>query len=54
MIESPSDKSPPSAWYYSVNRLLGWCWVMDRYIPLLGNPLVEWVHRLFYRNRVGK
>ncbi len=77
--------SVPDAWYFQVNRLLGWCWgvvlpvaigillhwpewvtmivtiawyllnirVMDRYIPMLGNPLVNAVYRLFHRRRSG-
>ena len=84
--ENQPDNSPSSSWYYSVNRLLGWCWgvippvtaglmlhwpqwvtvtvtlvwyvlnirVMDRYIPLVGNPMVEWVYRLFHSGRGGR
>lgn len=83
--ENQPEKGAPDAWYYQVNRLLGWCWgvvlpvavgiflhwpswlsvivtivwyllnirIMDRYIPMLGNPLVGAVYRVFHRRRGG-
>ena len=38
--EDQSNNSPPSTWYYSVNRFLSWCWGVIP--PLTAGLMLHW------------